>query len=130
MRSNVKSILSFLSGSKHFSCLSEAGYPLVSVALVILPGTKRVWTICCVKADCTSLSCPRAALTYFTDFSETRGERRLYNKTDSFCLSYFSPCHFWAATKPSVWVDLLENSSVEDWGTRRCLWASSVSVVF
>lgn len=72
----MKSILFFLSGSKHSSCHSEAGHPLVTVALVILPGTGRLWTICCVKADCTSLSCLRAALTYLTDFSETRGERK------------------------------------------------------
>lgn len=87
VRNNVKSIHFFLSVylillfsiySKHFSCHSEAGHPLVSVALIILLGTGRVWTICCVKADCTSLSCLRAALNYLTDFSETREERRLY----------------------------------------------------
>lgn len=114
----MKSILFFFSlpASKRFSCHSEADHPLVNVALVILPGTERLWTMCCVEADCTSLSCLTAALIYFTNFSETWGERRLYTKTDSFYLSYFSLCHFRSATKPSVWVDLLESSSVEDRG--------------
>lgn len=112
MRSNVKSILFFLPDSKCFSCHSEAGHPHVSVALVILPGTERLWTICCVKADCTSLSCLKAALTYLTDFSETQGERRFYTKTDSFFLSYFSLCHFWKATKPSICCCLLAITSI------------------
>lgn len=61
--------------SKHFSCHSEAGHPRVNMTLVKLPRSERLRTICCVKADCTSLSCLRAALTHLANFSKTqRGE--------------------------------------------------------
>lgn len=76
VRSTVKTntYICFLClNSKHFNCCSEAGHPHVNVTLVKLPRSERLRTICCVKADCTSLSCLRAAFTYLANFSKTQG---------------------------------------------------------
>lgn len=63
---------------KHFHCHSEASQPHVDVTLVKLPGSERLRTICYVKADCSSLSYLRAALTYLANFSKTQGEENIF----------------------------------------------------